>query len=80
MAEPAVAPELCPKHKIRVYHPECSRCHGEGEVEADEGLMTFRPHFERCWSCGGSGEASWKTCEFCEEESMMEESEEASRD
>lgn len=65
--------ETCPIHKIRKYAPDCSRCHGEGEIEADDDLCSFRPHFERCYSCGGSGVMPWKTCEFCEEEAMDEE-------
>jgi DnaJ-class molecular chaperone len=69
--------ELCSIHKIKTYHDECSRCHGEGEIEADDDIFTFRPHFERCYACGGRGQNPWKTCEFCDEEAMEKEREES---
>lgn len=32
--------EVCETHKIRKYYPECSRCHGEGEIEADDDVSS----------------------------------------
>lgn len=68
MAEPAKSEQetgICSQHHIRMYHPDCSRCHGEGEVEDDDDLMSFRPHYATCWACQGRGQSSWLECELC---------------
>lgn len=62
--------KVCDAHNIKMYRPECSRCHGESEVEDDDDLFTFRPNFARCWSCAGSGVAPYWECEICTEEAM----------
>ena len=59
---------VCPTHRAVLYHPECSRCNGEGQIETDDDLLFPRGSFERCYSCGGSGRAPWTSCDQCEDE------------
>lgn len=64
-----VPAETCPTHKIRMYTQDCTRCGGEGQIETDDDLLFPRGSFERCYSCAGSGQTPYTTCELCVEDS-----------
>lgn len=64
---------VCPSHKIKMEQPECRRCEGEGLLEDDDDLMSFRPTFVSCYSCAGSGVAPYHVCELCEQEALDDE-------
>lgn len=55
--------EACPDHpNSRMYEVDCSRCHGEGVLDD---MDDWESRGERCYACGGTGEAPWLECEEC---------------
>lgn len=55
----------CTKHNCtRDVENDCSRCHGDGEIEGDDYLDR---RYEKCYQCDGSG-VGYPDCEYCIEE------------
>jgi DnaJ-class molecular chaperone len=65
--------EKCEIHGVRKVRTDCYRCDGDGEIEADDDIFSFRPGMETCYQCRGSGLTSWTVCEICEDLAREEE-------
>jgi DnaJ-class molecular chaperone len=67
-----VMADICDKHKIKQYAPDCARCDGEGVIETDDDLLFPRGTLERCYACAGTGFSPWTECELCNEDAWEE--------
>ena len=47
---------------------DCTRCHGDGEIEEDDDYGLGASVFVRCWLCDGTGELDYETEEEEDEE------------
>ena len=50
------------------YNGDCTRCHGDGEIEKDDDYGLGVSRFVTCWLCHGTGESGYKIEEDDEEE------------